>query len=277
MKKTVLSLAFLSIFASNAFAQESQEKDVNEDILNNVLKQLMTSKEQPKDTKIPQITKSNPQVKKLDESIEDKSNKIDKEKPQLIEVVQQPNMQLVEEKEIRQDTFDDILNGNMIIQDIHSSEKELNIQDTPEYVFLLNIPIKTKIRVNVDLVLPPYRDKISYYQGNLTSGNPFDYTSKATFCYLNVVKSGLWRRFKADENKFLNVISNVSHKKLYQYNESDIREIINVFETTFSFDNDHIKNLVCESSEKELPLTIGDLNKATGNLFDFEITPMLDI
>ena len=285
MQKTLLSLAFLSIFAGSAVAQENQEKDANEDILNNVLQQLITKQDKkPVELKNKQEDiKRNPVVKNevlKNENKQElqvvKAEETNEEENKLTEIVEQPKMQLVEESVINNDV-EKVLSTGMIIEDINTSERELNTDDTPEHVFLLNVPIETKIRANVDLILPPYRDKISYFEGNVTSGSPFDYTSQATYCYLNLEKSGLWRRFKAEEEKYLKVVSNVSNKKVYQYNNDKEREIITVYETVFSFDNEHIKNLVCETSEKELPLTIGDLNKATGNLFSFEITPMLDI
>lgn len=282
MKKTLLSLAFFSIFAGSAVAQDNENKDANEDILNNVLQQLMTKQDKKPEELIKnkqENIKRNPVVQ--NEVVLKNENKKPEElvepKNKLTEIVEQPKMQLVEESIVNNDV-EKALSTGIIIEDINTSERELNIEnDTPEHVFLLNVPIETKIRANVDLILPPYRDKISYYEGNVTSGSPFDYTSKATYCYLNLEKSGLWRRFKAEEDKYLKVVSNVSNKKTYQYNGDSSREVITVYETVFTFDNAHIKNLVCESSEKELPLTIKDLNKATGNLFSFEITPMLDI
>lgn len=284
MKKTLLSLAFLSIFAGSAVAQDNENKDANEDILNNVLQQLMTKQDKKPEELIKnkqENIKRNPVVQNEVVLKNENKNKKPKElvepKNKLTEIVEQPKMQLVEES-IVSNEVEKALSTGIIIEDINTSERELNIEnDTPEHVFLLNVPIETKIRANVDFILPPYRDKISYYEGNVTSGSPFDYTSKATYCYLNLEKSGLWRRFKAEEDKYLKVVSNVSNKKTYQYNGDSSREVITVYETVFTFDNAHIKNLVCESSEKELPLTIKDLNKATGNLFSFEITPMLDI
>tara|TARA_B100000073_G_C23708793_1_gene563395 strand:+ start:364 stop:1224 length:861 start_codon:yes stop_codon:yes gene_type:complete len=286
MKKTLLSIAFLSIFAGSAVAQENENKDANEDILNNVLQQLMTKQDKKPEELIKNKQdniKKNPVVQNevvLKNENKDNTNKapvVSENKNKLTEIVEQPKMQLVEESIINNEV-DKVLSTGMIIEDINTSERELNTEETPEHVFLLNVPIETKIRANIDLILPPYRDKISYYEGNVTSGSPFEYTSKATFCYLNLEKSGLWRRFKSDENKYLKLVSNVSNKKVYNYNIDDTsKEVITVYETVFTFDNPHIKNLVCETSEKELPLTIGDLNKATGNLFNFEITPMLDI
>ena len=288
MKKTLLSLAFLSIFAGSAVAQENENKDANEDILNNVLQQLMTKQDKKPQELIKDKQnniKRNPVVQnevvlknedKKKDAIKE-STVVPENENKLTEIVEQPKMQLVEES-IMNDEVEKVLSTGMIIEDINTSERELNTADTPEHVFLLNVPIETKIRANIDLILPPYRDKISYYEGNVTSGSPFDYTSKATFCYLNLEKSGLWRRFKSEEDKYLKVVSNVSNKKVYNYNIDDTsKEVITVYETVFTFDNAHIKNLVCETSEKELPLTIGDLNQATGNLFNFEITPMLDI
>lgn len=286
MKKTLLSLAFLSIFSGSAVAQDDVNKNANEDILNNVLQQLMTKqdkepKELIKDKEPKGLIKDKQDNIKRNPIVQNKvilkNKKSEEDKNKLTEIIEQPKMQLVEESVINDDV-EKVLSTGIIIEDVNTSERELNIEnDTPEHVFLLNVPIETKIRANVDLILPPYRDKISYYEGNVTSGSPFYYTSKATYCYLNLEKSGLWRRFKAEEDKHLKVISNVSNKKTYQYNADSSREVITVYETVFTFDNDHIKNLVCESSEKELPLTIKDLNKATGNLFSFEITPMLDI
>lgn len=286
MKKTLLSIAFLSIFAGSAVAQENENKDANEDILNNVLQQLMTKQDKKPEELIKNKQdniKKNPVVQNevvLKNKNKDNTNKapvVSENKNKLTEIVEQPKMQLVEESIVNNEV-EKVLSTGMIIEDINTSERELNTEETPEHVFLLNVPIETKIRANIDLILPPYRDKISYYEGNVTSGSPFEYTSKATFCYLNLEKSGLWRRFKSEENKYLKVVSNVSNKKVYNYNIDDTsKEVVTVYETVFTFDNPHIKNLVCETSEKELPLTIGDLNKATGNLFNFEITPMLDI
>ncbi len=286
MKKTLLSIAFLSIFAGSAVAQENENKDANEDILNNVLQQLMTKQDKKPEELIKNKQdniKKNPVVQNevvLKNENKDSTNKapvVSENKNKLTEIVEQPKMQLVEESIVNNEV-EKVLSTGMIIEDINTSERELNTEETPEHVFLLNVPIETKIRANIDLILPPYRDKISYYEGNVTSGSPFEYTSKATFCYLNLEKSGLWRRFKSEENKYLKVVSNVSNKKVYNYNIDDTsKEVVTVYETVFTFDNPHIKNLVCETSEKELPLTIGDLNKATGNLFNFEITPMLDI
>ena len=279
MKKTVLSLAFLSIFTGSVMAQETNE---NEDVLNNVLQQLLKSED--KGDKKPDVIKkqysseqTKPEVQAVTKKIESTPVQQEIEGEKLVEVVEQPKMQLVQESSLENLEVEAIMNGDMIIQDIHTSEKELNTEGTPEHFFMLNVPVETKLTANVDLILPPFRDKMAYTNGKSTSTDPFEYTSKATFCYLNLEKSGVWRRFKSDESKYLKVVSNVSNKKLYQYNTEDSREVITVYETVFTFDNEHIKNLICKSSESELPLTLGDLHKATGNLFSFEITPMLDI
>lgn len=278
MKKTVLSLAFLSVFTGSAIAQETNE---NEDVLNNVLQQLLQA-EDKKDvvnTKVLPVKKK-PAAEQIKNETISKVHEVElklPEEPKLVELVEQPNMNLVEESSLDNLEVEAILSGKMVIQDIHTSEKELNTEDTPEHFFLLNVPVETKLRANIDIILPPFRDKIAYQNGKSTSNDPFEYTSKATYCYLNLEKSGVWRRFKSEENKYLTILSNVSNKKLYQYNEEDSREVITIYETVFTFENKHIKNLVCKTSEKNLPLQISDINKATGNLFEFEITPMLDI
>ena len=169
-----------------------------------------------------------------------------------------------------------LLNQDLTIEDIHTAEKELDIVQNEGHMFLLNVPVRTEIRANIDLILPPYRSSLSYYNGKLVSESPFKYNDEVTYCYLTLEESGVWRRFKANEEKFLTVEHNISNKVKY---ESSMEEgkVITIYETTFTTDNPHIKSLTCETSEKELPLTIKDLNESTGNLFRFKYTPMLDI
>jgi hypothetical protein len=282
MKKTVISLMLGSLFIGNLSASSNS----NEDILNNVLTQLM--QDNKKENKpISNVVLKQPEVKKevlnnipqkvfVNQEVVKKGidNEIVKQ-----EIVEQPALRIIDTSSVLDNnTLDNnLMNEDLTIQDIHSAEKEMNMEQNQDHMFLLNVPVDTEIRTTIDLILPPYRDKINYFEGKLVSENPFNHSKEVTYCYLELEKSGIWRRFKSSEDKYLKITSNVSNKIKYEFSQEGENEVITVYETVFSTDNPHIKQLVCETSKKQLPLTIGDLNKATGGLFKFTYTPMVDI
>lgn len=277
MKKTVISVVLFGLFSTgNVYSAESSK---NEDLLNNVLQQLI-NKESKQNNKIKEETNKNTTSGKVEVATKKKVENVIKEKNLIqdnyTEVVEQPEVQLIEKKTLEKNLNERISNQDLTIEDIHDGEKTIDYSKQNN-MFLLNIPSDTKVRANVDLVLPPYREKLSYYKGKLVAESPFSNSTSATYCYLVLEPSGYWRRFKSENSKYLTVLSNVSQKKTYQSNINENSKLVYTHETVFTFDNKHIKNLVCESSEKSLPLTIKDVHDATGNLFSFEITPMIDI
>jgi hypothetical protein len=280
MKKTVISVILLGLFSN---ANIIAEENVNEKALNNVLEQLM-KKEEKKTPKPIVVKKELPNISVISKKPENKNlinseNIIDNSnalKENYTEIVEQPDTQLLKKESIDSIKLTEkVLNQDLTVKDIHDDGRDIDYSKQNN-MFLLNVPAETKIRANVDLVLPPYRETIFYNKGKLVAENPFSNSLNITYCYLVLEPSGFWRRFKSDSHKYLTVKSNVSQKKTYQSNKGD-DSLVYAHETVFTFDNPHIKNLVCESTEKSLPLTIGDVNKATGNLFSFEITPMVDI
>ena len=270
MKKTAVSLILTSILTGSLYAQTSSQ----EDILNNVLTQLL--KEDVIKEKKSTIKKDLP-IEKVAASTF-KSMPIAENKPVLATPkLKDGRIVLSTQNFLDTDNKSNILlNEDYTTEDIHTGEREVNIEQNKGHMFLLNVPVQTEITANIDLILPPFRDKLIYHKGKLVSENPFNYSEEVTYCYLSIEESGLWRRFKSDVKKVLIIENNVSNKVIYA-SKIDERNQITVYETTFTTNNKHIKSLVCETSEKELPLTIKDLNEATGNLFRFKYTPMLDI
>lgn len=283
MKKKVVSLVLSSVLIGSL----SAETNSNEDVLNNVLSQLLKDqptqvKEKVENKKVSEskvVKVNNEQKVKVEPAKVVSENKVIEEQKVLekTEVVEQPNLKLIEKENVLENILENnLMNEDLVTQDIHSEEKVISLDNDQNSMFLLNVPLESEIRATIDIILPPYREQVIYYEGKLVSENPFNYNKKVTYCYLNLETSGVWRRFKAEEDKFLKIISNVSSKNKYQFaGEKD--SVIEVYETVFTTDNKHIKQIVCESSEKSLPLTIGDLNDATGGLFKFTYTPMVDI
>ena len=146
--------------------------------------------------------------------------------------------------------------------------------DSYDHVYLLNIPIETKLYANQDLYIYPYRDGIIYKDGELISKAPLEDNVETTYCYIKVEESGTIRRFKANQDKSLTVTSNYSTKQVFK-NENN--KVLEMYQTTFYFDNDHIKSLRCLTTEKKMPMTIGDMNKQMGDLFKFEFPEIVDI
>jgi hypothetical protein len=276
MKKTVVSLILSSVLTGSLYAETNSQEDILNNVLTELLKQENAVKPKVEIKKasptiiVAKANKEQPIAVQLPVIQEKEDNIITSEKS--VERVLVSNEKLLDSD--NQSTR--LFNEDLTIEDIHTAEKEVNIQQNEGHMFLLNVPVKTEIRANIDLILPPYRSKLSYHNGKLVSESPFKYSESVTYCYLELEESGMWRRFKSEEDKILLIEGNVSNKLKYESNEN-IGETVTVYETTFTTDNKHIKKLVCETSEKELPLTIKDLNDATGNLFRFKYTPMLDI
>lgn len=269
MKKTAICLIISCLLTGNAFADSNQNNKKQEDILSSVLSQLLEEGEG--NTVKEQKTKKSEEIKPQNEIKNDLDLELNKDKERVL--ISKTDLLETENKS------DKLLNENIVINDINSNEKEINVSQNQDNMFLLNVPIKTIIRANIDIVIPPFRNKLSYSEGKLVSENPFNYSEDVTYCYLTIEESGFWRRFKSstyDQDKKLTIESNNSSKLTYK-SSLNKDSIVNVYETTFTTDNKHIKEIVCETSEKELPLTIKDLNKATGNLFKFEYSPMIDI
>jgi len=275
------------LFTGNAIAETSKTSD--EAVLNNVLSQLLEDSNFRKDkNKVVEVEQ--PKLKSLSEENIDNgqapTKTVSEENVNIPLELHQNNLKannLLQGNSISTEKVLDsngqsnkLLNEDLIIVDVNSSEKEMDIQQNEGHMFLLNVPIQTEVRVNVDLVIPPFRNTLSYYKGKLVAESPFKYSESVTFCKIEIEESGMWRRFKAEKEKVLVIESNISNKVKYASNVN-AGEIITVYETTFKIDNPHIKAIVCETSEKELPLTIKDLQDATGNLFKFSYTPMLDI
>jgi hypothetical protein len=165
---------------------------------------------------------------------------------------------------------------------ITNLEKQFNKQQefkselsNHDHVYLLNVPINTKIYAAKDIFLYPYRDGLIYDDGKLKSSSPLKFSDDTTYCYLAVEKSGSTRRFKK-ETEGLTITGNNSYKMTYRSNLEPDKQI-EMYETTFTVDNPHIKGIKCLSTEKDMPLKLSDLNFETGNIFRIEFPPVVDI
>lgn len=143
-----------------------------------------------------------------------------------------------------------------------------------DHVYLLNVPIQTKLYANNDIYIYPYRDGIIYKDGEIVSKSPLEKNVETTFCYLKVAESGTIRRFKSADDKFLTITNNYSTKQVFS-NEND--EVLELYQTTFYIDNEHIDLIRCLTTEKKMPMTIGDMQKQMGNLLKFEFPEIVDI
>lgn len=280
MNKKIIGIIITSALSFNVVATQ-QQNDI--DVLNNVLLQLQG------DNKTENVSNQENQIVK-------EATKEDKNIPEITakETINTEdtnktlqnfgNQQFVKQEEkntevissVQTQPSHDVSNqiNTLAVQDVVDSKTDLELKN--EELFLVNVPIESKLTATIDIQIPPYREMLFYEQGKIVSDYPFNVNSKTTFCYLVLEKSGMWRRFKADPSKILKITSNVTEKQKFQ-EKNNINNNIEVYKTTITFDNKHIKNLVCETSEKTLPLTIKDLNIATGNLFKFEFTPIQDI
>ncbi len=277
MNKKMIGLLITSTLSFNVLATEQQN---NVDILNSVLEQLQSDK--TKDIENKNVKEDNNQNLQVETKPIVKEELKDVEQPKNIQNF--GNQQYVKQEEDSSKVLStnteqpqhNVSNqiNTLAVQDVVDSKTDLELKN--EELFLVNVPIESKLTANIDIQIPPYRDMLFYEQGKIVSDYPFNLNTKTTFCYLVLEKSGVWRRFKAEPNKVLKITSNVTEKQKFQQ-KNDLNNSLEVYKTTISFDNKHIKNLVCETSEKTLPLTIKDLNLATGNLFKFEFTPIQDI
>lgn len=284
MNKKIIGLLITSTLSINAYATQ-QQNDI--DVLNSVLLQLQGNKDTENKTQqeaskvIVEDIKNSQEPKTLNNN-DNKSNINVVDNNVLTQNFGQ--QQYIKQEESKQEVVSteraqpshNVTNqiNNLAVQDVVDSKTDLELRN--EQLFLVNVPIESKLTATIDIQIPPYRDKLFYEQGKIVSDYPFNLNSKATFCYLVLETSGMWRRFKADPSKVLKITSNVTEKQKFQ-EKNNVNNFIEVYKTTITFDNKHIKNLVCETSEKTLPLTIKDLNLATGNLFKFEFTPIQDI
>lgn len=278
MNKKIIGLLIVSSFSGSVLATQEQN---NVDILNSVLEQLQGNKNSEKNSEVP-LTKeptvvNNDNTKELNEKqlpnniIEQQTQNFGNQ--QYVKKEEESNKVILSEPMQPSHNVGQQIN-NLAVQDVIDSKTNIELKN--EELFLVNVPIQSKLTATIDIQIPPYRDMLFYEDGKIVSEYPFNLNPKSTFCYLVLEKSGMWRRFKSDVNKVLQITSNVTEKQKFQQ-KNDNNNFIEVYKTTISFDNKHIKNLVCETSEKSLPLTIKDLNLATGNLFNFEFTPIQDI
>lgn len=278
MNKKIIGLLIVSSFSGSVLANQEEN---NVDILNSVLEQLQGNKNSDKNSEIKNIkeptVEKNDNKQELNEK-EFQTNVTEQEtqnfgNQQYVKKEEESNKVILSEPMQPSHNVGQQIN-NLAVQDVIDSKTNIELKN--EELFLVNVPIQSKLTATVDIQIPPYRDMLFYEDGKIVSEYPFNLNSKSTFCYLVLEKSGMWRRFKSDSSKVLQITSNVTEKQKFQQ-KNDINNFIEVYKTTISFDNKHIKNLVCETSEKSLPLTIKDLNLATGNLFNFEFTPIQDI
>lgn len=194
------------------------------------------------------------------EKVENKNSDIKKEVP----LNNENNLQLSRFKEVT--TVD--------TQDNFNYHEVITPSANYDHVYLLNIPIKTKIFVNQDLYIHPFRDGIIFKSGQQVSFSPLQEQPKTTFCYIKVKESGQIRRFRSSPDNSLTIESNNSTKQVFEDNEKNRLEL---YQTTFTVDNPHFEGIRCITTEKTLPLTIGDLNREMGNLFRFDFPEIVDI
>lgn len=280
MNKKIIGIIITSALSFNVVATQ-QQNDI--DVLNNVLLQLQgDNKTENVSNQENQIVK---EATKEDKNIPEVTAKETINTEDTNKTLQNfGNQQFVKQEEKNTEVVSSVQTqpshnvsnqiNTLAVQDVVDSKTDLELKN--EELFLVNVPIESKLTATIDIQIPPYREMLFYEQGKIVSDYPFNVNSKTTFCYLVLEKSGMWRRFKADPSKILKITSNVTEKQKFQ-EKNNINNNIEVYKTTITFDNKHIKNLVCETSEKTLPLTIKDLNIATGNLFKFEFTPIQDI
>ncbi len=267
MKINKLNLCFLSIFgfisigisANDSKSLTKQEKEL-QNILN-IIEQDISQKPEDKKT----INKS-VQTKPVIEDKKTVETIVLNEKEYTVESIEQTE----ENSPIQLSRFKEVKSENIEFD----YQSNIELASNYDHVYLLNIPIKTRIYANEDLYIYPFRDGVIYKSGSKISASPLNENEKTTFCYIKVKESGQIRRFRASTENYMTIESNYSTKQTYKDNENNTLEL---YQTTFNVDNPHIDGIRCLTTEKTLPLTIGDLNREFGSLFKFEFPEVIDI
>jgi hypothetical protein len=163
------------------------------------------------------------------------------------------------------------------IEDQFDEQVELEPEiKNADHIYLLNIPVRAKIYANKDFFIFPHREGMIFDDGKIVATTPFKYEDKASYCYVAVEKSGSTRIFPQSKSKALTITVNNSLKKEVK-STFDHNLLLEIYETTFGVDNQHIKAVKCITSEKGMPMTIGDFKFETGGQFEFEFPAVVDI
>tara|TARA_B100002019_G_C21272471_1_gene603159 strand:- start:4282 stop:5055 length:774 start_codon:yes stop_codon:yes gene_type:complete len=257
MRKTkIATLLVLSIISSSALSQEEPTMKKEEQELQNLLS-LIEGKISENELKEGD--------KKLDEEKNTSSAKIDNKissgKKKIITI----------EEYLSSSEQQQLSSADTDKSQFKSASGDV---DSYDHVYLLNIPVKTELYANKDIYIYPYRDGIIYKDGEIISKSPLEENVETTFCYLRVPESGTIRRFKSSDDKSLTIENNYSTKQVFS-NEEESK--LDLYQSTFYIDNDHIDFIRCLTTEKKMPMTIGDMQKQMGNLFTFKFPEIVDI
>tara|TARA_B100000700_G_scaffold267699_1_gene307781 strand:- start:47111 stop:47938 length:828 start_codon:yes stop_codon:yes gene_type:complete len=275
MKKSFLyNTLIISIIATTSVAISAQEKTKQEIELENILKTL--DKSDKKETN----NKNTPNIENVQEvdKIKSGSEEYSIVKEKNISNTKNETNTISEEGEqtqLKLNNYKRVSVKDTESDSVPTENQEVKNDEQNDYghIFLLNIPINTKLYTNEDLYIYPYREGVIFNDGKIVSESPLKNTLKTTFCYMKVKESGQVRRLKSSEDKFITITGNNSTNKTY----SNGSENVELYETTFTIDNEHIDGIRCLTTEKNLPLTVEDLNKETDNLFKFEFPEIIDI
>jgi len=280
MKKSFLySTLIISILTSLSLNVYAQEKTKQEIELENILKTLENNEDKTAEKEDNNDSINIENVSNVDK-IKSNNEEYSIVKEQKVETVENNNedetisedgnqtqlkLNNYERVSVRETESKNVSNENQRIEN--------NNKNNYNHIFLLNIPINTKIYTNEDLYIYPYREGVIFNDGKIVSESPLKNTLETTFCYMKVKESGQVRRLKSSGDKFLTITGNNSTNKTY----SNGKENVELYETTFTIDNPHIDGIRCLTTEKNLPLTVEDLNNQTDNLFRFEFPEVIDI
>lgn len=134
-----------------------------------------------------------------------------------------------------------------------------------ELIFLNNLPVGTKLTFNSDYIVLPKADSIIIQDGVTLLNTPDLLEAPTSYCTIDLKKSGRARVIKAGREFIL--VKNASDVKKVS-NNSFINGPLKIQKQIMWVDNEHIKNITCNSSsyvsDNKLPIMIYDLYKQTG-------------
>lgn len=178
-------------------------------------------------------------------------------------------------------SIEESLNTNIVSNESKYDIDSIDDIKTNDHVYLLNIPKNTQIVNNDDIYIYPYRSAIIFDDGKIVSSVPLKFTDTTTFCYFNVEESGDIRRLRSSNDNpdehAITVVGNNSKHEDDVYLSEDSDKPLNIYTTELMLDHKHIKNIKCISTESNDYLTIEDFNRETGNRFNFNFPPVVDI
>lgn len=264
MKIKKISFIVLCLFATNS-AIANEKVDISK--INDLINQISAS-----------TSKDNQVKNEKKETVAD--NKEDQSVLDTLLVGEKTNeTSTIKEKETLIETKQNIKNETTV-ESLKTEIVASNDEYKKENIFLYNIPLETKIYANTDIMIFPNRDMLIYYDGALVTESPLLTSELSTFCYIDVLKQGGFRRIpsfdeKNQNKKGLKIVG--SESKSANYSSLNGNGTLLKRTHTFLFDNQHIKSLTCVTTEPNKELKTSDIIKATGDLFRFEFPSIIDV